>query len=147
ERYGIGRPSMRKVTPSGRPGFTLIELLVVVAIIALLIAILLPSLARAKEQGKIAACLANLKAIGVAAASYEADQKKSDFPWALHDKYVVDGKSYSWKWTSEFIWGGGMPDFDYVNKSWPYGDASKPTFADVLKIPPKGRPMNKYFAP
>ena len=50
--------------------FTLIELLVVVAIIALLLSILLPSLSNAREQGRRAKCAANLHSIALGAASY-----------------------------------------------------------------------------
>jgi prepilin-type N-terminal cleavage/methylation domain-containing protein/prepilin-type processing-associated H-X9-DG protein len=56
-----------------RGGFTLIELLVVIAVIALLMAILLPALGRAREQGKATRCLSNLKQIGIAMHAYAAD--------------------------------------------------------------------------
>lgn len=56
-----------------RQGFTLIELLVVVAIIALLISILLPSLARARELAKRAVSRANARGIGQAAYIYSND--------------------------------------------------------------------------
>lgn len=56
-------------------GFTLIELLVVVAIIALLIAILLPSLAKAREQGRSAQCLSNLKQLGLGLNMYTSANK------------------------------------------------------------------------
>ncbi|MHC4798143.1 MAG: prepilin-type N-terminal cleavage/methylation domain-containing protein, partial [Planctomycetota bacterium] len=59
---------------SGR-AFTLIEVLVVVAIIALLAAILIPSLQRAREQAKIASCKANSKQIAGITATYQAEYK------------------------------------------------------------------------
>ncbi len=51
-------------------GFTLIELLVVIAIIAILMAILMPTLSRAREQGRRAACMANLKQLTLAWLMY-----------------------------------------------------------------------------
>jgi prepilin-type N-terminal cleavage/methylation domain-containing protein/prepilin-type processing-associated H-X9-DG protein len=54
-------------------GFTLIELLVVIAIIAILMAILMPALHRAREQGKRAACLSNLKQMTLAWIMYADD--------------------------------------------------------------------------
>jgi len=54
-------------------GFTLVELLVVIAIIALLMAILMPALNRAREQGKRAACLSDLKQLTLAWNLYADD--------------------------------------------------------------------------
>lgn len=53
-----------------RSGFTLIEVLVVVAIIALLIGILLPTLARAREQARASACLSNFHQLGIGTVAY-----------------------------------------------------------------------------
>ena len=56
-------------------GFTLIELLVVVAIIALLVSILLPSLSKARDQAKAAVCATRLRGFGTAWAVYEGNFK------------------------------------------------------------------------
>jgi prepilin-type N-terminal cleavage/methylation domain-containing protein/prepilin-type processing-associated H-X9-DG protein len=65
-------------------GFTLIELLVVVAIIALLISILLPSLSKAKEQAKAAVCASRLRGFGQGSAIYEGrfDSYAPYDPWS-----------------------------------------------------------------
>jgi prepilin-type N-terminal cleavage/methylation domain-containing protein/prepilin-type processing-associated H-X9-DG protein len=53
--------------------FTLIELLVVVAIIAILMAILLPSLGRARDNAKLSVCASNLRMLNIAATAYTND--------------------------------------------------------------------------
>src|SRR5262245_20376595 len=92
----------------GEAAFTLIELLVVIAIIAILASLLLPSLSKAKIQGKTARCVSNLRQLGLTMAMYTGDNKER-FPysgrtwpqmpfvdlWKMFDPYIsTNGKSF-----------------------------------------------------
>lgn len=65
-----------KVINNKYGGFTLIELLVVISIIALLLAILMPSLSKAREQARKMVCLTNLRSIGIAMLAYETSNSR-----------------------------------------------------------------------
>lgn len=71
------------VTARSRAAFTLIELLVVIAIIAILASLLMPSLARAKEQGRRAKCVSNLRQVLLACRIFTQDHTGGLYPWQL----------------------------------------------------------------
>lgn len=122
-----------RVPSSGTQAFTLIELLVVVAIIALLVAILLPSLQRAREQAKAVVCSSQLKQISYALLYYIEDydgwmpvSRHSDntAKWSgIIRPYLLDDGLYEYIARGEKV-PSGNPNIDedkiYVCPSNPY---------------------------
>ncbi|MEM6391696.1 MAG: DUF1559 domain-containing protein [Planctomycetota bacterium] len=102
------------VSAPRRFGFTLIELLVVISIIALLIGILLPVLTNAREAGRTASCLSNMRQIGIASTAY-ANEYSGNLVTAFQENA---GGGDATEWTlllSAFIESQGDPTFSGNN--------------------------------
>jgi prepilin-type N-terminal cleavage/methylation domain-containing protein len=127
-----------------RAGFTLVELLVVIAIIALLISILLPSLAKAREQGKATRCMSNLRDLAAAGVTY-ASADPSEYLMPVHHRYLDPDQGGG----SEQLWlragmqrafGGRSGSHEYANDTYPDGFLSTKN-----KFGPATRPLNKFM--
>ncbi len=85
-------------------GFTLIEILVVISIIAILAALLLPTLSRAREQARRTVCINNIKQIGLSAYMFAQNRGGSSF-------YEDETTNDIWRLNSKVSLGILIPDF------------------------------------
>lgn len=102
--------------------FTLIELLVVVAIIAVLMAILLPSMNLARDAARRAACLSNLRQAGIAARMYAQENNEVQASWGSGD--INDSPAATFTMAREFWPVTLAPYFGVTN--YAYGATNYP---------------------
>jgi len=98
-------------TQSGRGGFTLVELLVVIGIIAVLVAILLPALNKARASAQQVQCASNMRQIGAAMISYANENPGGYLPFgAITYTDPTTGTNYEMTWDTlirQYL--GGQP--------------------------------------
>ena len=112
-----------KISQFQRRAFTLVELLVVIGIIAVLVAILLPALNRARDQANTTQCLSNLRQIGAAIANYAAENRAYLVPGRYDaTTYPANpGAAELENWATLLVNGGYLPTPPQVksqNTAW-----------------------------
>jgi prepilin-type processing-associated H-X9-DG protein/prepilin-type N-terminal cleavage/methylation domain-containing protein len=95
--------------------FTLIELLMVIAIVALLIAILIPALSRAREKGEEIVCLNNLKQLQICAKLYSQDN--DFFLPPNRNVYYLDTQGPSEGFDPNLTWCAGLAPYDTTTEN------------------------------
>ena len=127
----------------GKRAFTLIELLVVISIIALLLSILMPALAKVKEQGKKTVCMSNFKQLGLSLFMYSDSNKNkwpskfnvpSSDPLSAHNGKAIKYYSTWQQW------------IDDPGNSNLWLSRLRPAFLDLL-TPEYNSNYNSYFCP
>ena len=107
-RHQIHRPQiLREHFYRTTSGFTLLELLVVIAIIAMLLAILLPSLNKAKHAAQAVACMSNLRQLDMAGLALADDNDGKVVPAYDGTQAGASGKRYSY----DYLFAGGYLQF------------------------------------